>query len=191
MDIQKIFHVIELAFDEEHTIDYDKIRLYALRIGLRMEYGASKICLIDPHSNWVVKIDKDRKEKSCEREYFNYKEAQKLGIQKAFLDIHFLGYGPYYIPIFAQRKIDVVIGNLSSDTYKDKISSIPTEDIYQIMRYFDTRDDVWFGMALLLYGKEFMRKVTDFIYEYGINDLHEYNLGYLNGKPVIMDYSGI
>ena len=48
----------------------------------------------------------------------------------------------------------------------------------------------WAKLAISLYGKKTCKSLCDFIVEYGINDLHEENLGFKNNKPVILDFSG-
>ena len=48
----------------------------------------------------------------------------------------------------------------------------------------------WAKVALVIYGKRACKTLCDFIVKHNINDLHENNIGYKNGKPIILDFSG-
>lgn len=50
--------------------------------------------------------------------------------------------------------------------------------------------DDWLARVIQLYGKKFARSMTTWIAENRINDLHYGNTGYLNNKPIILDYAG-
>jgi hypothetical protein len=58
---------------------------------------------------------------------------------------------------------------------------------------YDAVDELpyhWILNFIKLYGeKEFLRLCL-FLEEEGINDLHEKNVGYIDGRPVLFDYSG-
>lgn len=51
-------------------------------------------------------------------------------------------------------------------------------------------DTTWGKLVISLYGKQITKKLCKFIKEYKINDLHGANIGYKNGKPIILDFSG-
>jgi hypothetical protein len=44
--------------------------------------------------------------------------------------------------------------------------------------------------ALTLYGKRAVKEFCEFVIEERINDLHESNVGFLNGKPILIDFCG-
>ena len=52
------------------------------------------------------------------------------------------------------------------------------------------RDDLWTARAYQIYGKKFMKKFAELTNTYGINDLHQGNTGYLNNRPVLLDFAG-
>ena len=56
--------------------------------------------------------------------------------------------------------------------------------------YYDGLDRNWLSMVISLYGKRFCRSLEKWSKENRVNDLHNANIGYVKGKPVILDYSG-
>ena len=48
----------------------------------------------------------------------------------------------------------------------------------------------WLCDALEYYGLKKVEKLLTFIYDEDIDDLHSSNLGYKDGRPVIIDYAG-
>lgn len=51
-------------------------------------------------------------------------------------------------------------------------------------------DERWLGRVLQLYGKKFCRSFEKWTHECEINDLHNCNTGWLNNKPILLDYAG-
>lgn len=51
-------------------------------------------------------------------------------------------------------------------------------------------DKTWAARALVVYGKRKIKALCQFIKDEGINDLHGHNIGYLNGKPILLDFCG-
>lgn len=51
-------------------------------------------------------------------------------------------------------------------------------------------DTTWASMAIVLYGKKKCKALCRFVIENNINDLHRSNIGYLNNRPIILDFSG-
>jgi hypothetical protein len=56
--------------------------------------------------------------------------------------------------------------------------------------YARTLSHVWMASALTLYGKRAVKEFCEFVIEERINDLHESNVGFLNGKPILIDFCG-
>ena len=51
-------------------------------------------------------------------------------------------------------------------------------------------DDTWYARVLQLYGKKFLASFEQFSNEVQLNDLHNGNIGWRNGRPIILDYAG-
>ena len=51
-------------------------------------------------------------------------------------------------------------------------------------------DENWLADVLAYFGEKIFNKLIEFIQYMEINDLHNGNIGYINLKPVLMDYSG-
>ena len=54
---------------------------------------------------------------------------------------------------------------------------------------FHSINDDWMLDFLIYYGEEMFKKLADFIFDENIYDLHNGNIGYLNGRPCLVDYS--
>ena len=161
--------------------------------------GASKICLIFPNTSFVVKWSPCGYEEAM-REVEVYQKAIDAHLEKFFPKTAFL-VKLNDVNFVMQEKIDVTVNNL--DFYArqrfQKISKTALDKIvYKMERQFKKAaryckrdlDPVWAKMALVLYGKRTCKALCDFIIENKINDLHEYNIGYKNNRPIILDFSG-
>lgn len=166
--------------------------------------GASKFCLVptDPNKMWVLKWALDD---SCETEERLYYDACQRGIEMFFPETHYMfSYmgGVFYI----QRKVDNSCYNLPYSKVQEyreiaKTSCHSKSQIWKRMeKKFDKADYgrgydrglnwTWANMALTIYGKKKCKALCDFIVEHEINDLHDSNIGYLNNKPIILDFCG-
>jgi hypothetical protein len=47
----------------------------------------------------------------------------------------------------------------------------------------------WMADAYDYYGEEYFKKLMNFLKSEGIYDLHGGNIGYINSRPVIFDFS--
>ena len=107
------------------------------------------------------------------------------------------------ITFVRQEKIDFSCREVDNRTARkfERISKTATHNIVHKMDrqfkkadhgagYRRDLDTMWAKMAIVLYGKKACKALSDFVQENGINDLHRSNLGYKNGKPIILDFSG-
>lgn len=166
--------------------------------------GVEKFCLVPKDSNrmWVLKWAKND---ACNKEYELYQLAIRRGIQQFFPET--IKCGSFYNKTFyLQRCIDCSVYELNfnvEDSYrkKAKTSYYATSKIWRRMeKAFDKADKgygynrglnrVWASMALVIYGKKACKELCNFLYDYTINDLHDSNIGYLNNKPIILDFCG-
>ena len=57
-------------------------------------------------------------------------------------------------------------------------------------RFSSSCSKTWYGYVLKHYGIKTLEKLLLFIDEAKINDLRDENVGFKNGVPIILDYSG-
>lgn len=166
--------------------------------------GASKLCLVplDPNKMWVLKWALDD---SCETEEKLYYDACQRGINSFFPETHYMFShrgGIFYI----QRKVDDSCYDLPWEKIQEyrKIAKTSCQSKSQIWKRMEKKFDkadcgrgydrglnwTWANMALTIYGKKKCKALCDFIVEHKINDLHDSNIGYLNDKPIILDFCG-
>lgn len=67
----------------------------------------------------------------------------------------------------------------------DGDKSIPIDEVIDLVGCVDSIE--WLQSIIDCYGKDFFDKVVYFIHMYDIDFLTQNNLGYINGKPVILD----
>ena len=74
-----------------------------------------------------------------------------------------------------------------------KLNNIPNRSkaLYRSMsNLYDWVDREWYARVLQLYGKKFLSSFEKFSKEVKLNDLHDANIGWRNGRPIILDYAG-
>lgn len=121
----------------------------------------------------------------CLSEVLNYRKAKKEGVNEFFCKTRLLGFvneHPIYIqqravPFFVIREIE-----RQSERSKRMIDYCRRKD-------FGTFNPVWQAEAFNYYGKKKFDKLMTFLDECGIYDLHTENVGYIDDRPVIFDYS--
>ena len=164
--------------------------------------GASKLCIVPKHSNFVIKwsISYSSEEGYDEAydEVLIYQKAVKAGLEMFFPKTEvFCTYNGVIFVI--QEKIDFSALNTprnkdSKYLYKTKTVSPAIIDkidtCFQSIRRGRSIDTTWASMAIVIYGKRKCKALCKFVIENGINDLHLSNIGYLKDKPVILDFSG-
>ena len=162
--------------------------------------GVSKICIVFTKQDVVIKWSVYGNE--AEREVEMYERAKAVNLDKFFPKTEILceHNGVVFV---RQEKIDFScreINNNTANKFK-RISKTATPKIINKMDkqfkkadhgagYRRDLDTMWAKMAIVLYGKKACKALSDFVQENGINDLHQSNLGYKNGKPIILDFSG-
>ncbi len=178
--------------------------------------GASKFCLVPHKEDFVIKIPfsslwiegrydgEDYIEGDyaslidyCQLECDNYKKAKENfpGAEKFLAETRHLYSGD--LEIYIQDKadgyyefydengsIDEVIEFSNSDKLKSVINSgagsrIPAHWFEDLLNYGLINDEM-----------NAVNSFLDFLMKTKINDLCERNVGYINGKPVLFDYSG-
>ena len=166
---------------------------------IRVTDGASKICMVFTKEPFVVKWcarDMDEAKKEVEV----YQRATEQNLAKFFPKTALLA-NINGIDFVIQEKIDFSASDCDrknmmkfrriSKTAKDNtVEKIEREFAKAASSYRRSLDSNWAKMAIVIYGKKACKSLCKFIIENKINDLHGSNLGYKNGKPMILDFSG-
>lgn len=167
--------------------------------------GCSKYVLYFQDYPFVLKMDSidsdGERGGECEREVELYEKAVELGLEKFFPKTELFCYlGD--VPIIIQEKVDFSDCNIPSAKAHEieRIARLGLHDklCYKIMDYLRDNADFrvrnissrWLSACVRLYGKKVVFELEKFIIDNRINDLHGNNVGWLNSKPVILDFSG-
>lgn len=169
------------------------------------ENGCSKYVLYFVDCPFVLKMDSidsdGNRGGECEREVELYEKAVELGLEKFFPKTKLFCYlGD--IPIVIQEKVDFADCNIPSAKFYEieriSRSALHQKLCYKIMDYLRENADFhvrnissrWLSACVRLYGKKTVFELEKFIIDNRINDMHGNNVGWLNSKPVILDFSG-
>lgn len=185
--------------EEEFQDDLKDIRL-------EVASGASKLVFMPFDEKYVIKIPFNGNYKAYQQEYTSfemantynywdyclkeleiYHKAKAKGLGKFFAKIRLIENNEH--PIYIQEK--AVLFSEASDWeglefyYGQKHS---TEDIGY--SYPLSIPNEWLEIAISHYGKIMVDRLINFLINEYLDDFHDGNLGFINGKPVIIDYSG-
>ena len=128
----------------------------------------------------------------CEAEAYVYHRAKAKNVDKCFAATEFLGWAKDH-PIYTQERC-VIFSSDESSSYHEKHESRTQEDYNKLSElrrkidFYDTDAD-WLLDFLIYWGEEILTKFAEFAFDCNINDLHNGNIGYRNGVPVLVDYS--
>ena len=156
--------------------------------------GASKYCIIPKNCPFVFKWDKIG-ENECEREYQNYIASLEYGLTMLFPKTEvFYTIGRW--TIYIQEKVDFSAGSVPRkqfDKYIKMTCNVKLDLVCKVNNHCfgpTNIDSLWLKMLILLYGKKITKKFEKFTNDFKINDLHMDNIGYINNRPVVLDFSG-
>lgn len=171
---------IKAISKEDKNLDYFK---YAC--------GASKNVFVG--KDWVLKYSISNHDEAYQ-EYLIYQDAKVKGLEMFFPETVYAG-EINGIKFVYQKKIDFSCSDSGNYKFIDKKlnkANIPfwktahvSEGFFAGCSSYD-----WVKMGILLYGYKKMRALEKFTSKHRINDLHLGNLGYLNKKPIILDFCG-
>lgn len=174
------------------------------------EFGATKLVIIPANYDFVIKIPFNGgwSSYSCEYEYFKcenyceeeidiYYNAKDNGFEQFFFPLKEIEYKNNIV--YIQEKVDNVYCDEETKAYSNYdskqiiLDSRSKHSGRELSYALDKLPLDWEATCLdtlngdILAFEDFIR----FLSEYGIiNDLHEGNIGYKNGHPVIFDYGG-
>lgn len=178
-----------------HKIDSDYIFEIAVRLGCQANYGATRLVLIFPKHGWVIKMPYGRHD-YCAQEVRSYRTAVEYGVEKLLLSIEKVAETVHGIPLYIQPMYRTSVNDMNCHD-RNKIQQLcqKTTSRYTIAKIrqgcYCGPETNWVSRATQLYGKKFMRSFEKWTKEFRVNDLHNANIGYIDGyRPVLVDYAG-
>lgn len=184
----------------DYEIDYDEMNEIC-HLDSRLDYrsGASRWCIMCPEWDFVLKFGRFGSVDTnyCELEAKNYKKAKAYGIAAVLLPIEEIYETSAGVKIYKQEKYSYAmceIDNKQYDALHRCVRSIVDKPIMNKARGA-CNDSCrisreWFARVMQIYGKRFLRAFEAWTHECDVNDLHNGNIGFKNGKPIILDYAG-
>lgn len=172
-----------------------------------VDNGISKGVLIFPNFNFVIKIpflgeweyDGFEEEEQffqfygaeenwdyCKLEEVNYNMAEIEGVAECLAQTKRVAFVNDY-PIYMQEYVHLYDYGESSCHKKedeDTVVNICSSKNYSCFH----RE--WLADVFCYYGEKIFYRLLNWLDSYCINDLHEGNIGYIKGRPVLIDYSG-
>lgn len=195
MTIKEFIHEMEYATCD--ITDCSEFIRFCGRLDVECAYGASRMCAIFPKEQKVLKIVRnDVCRDYCEMEADYYRKAKELGIAEMLLPIELFAVIGDNIRVYVQPMFSYSVENLPYKVQRslmEKYGKATHSKVYRkICQGFfsDCPSSVWLGAAITLYGKKSLRLLEKWTKENRINDLHSGNCGFLNGKPILLDYGG-
>ena len=95
---------------------------------------------------------------------------------------------PIYIQEKATEQASCHSSSHSYEECKEFVESMKSS--YNKEKYYSTFEDEWAIDFIEYHGEDKYIKMIDILAASGINDLHYGNYGYIDDKPVLIDYSG-
>ena len=176
-------------FLETEVDDYGDFTVVidAEEVTVHIFHGATKAVFSIDEMATVAKIGfQNFKVDHAAREAQIFKEACAVGVDKFFVPCKKIG-EISELEVFEMNLVEVGEDLVTSDMWQKCSGSMSDEQIVDVID-----DDCGFIEALFpfYYSEEEMTQLYEFISELEINDLHSGNIGYENGRIVIIDYSG-
>lgn len=199
MNVEKIVRLLK-EMDEINPTDV----AYALEDfdNIKVKNGYTKVVIVSNDDDFVIKIPRDDTVcyNYCERESHVYERACKWGIEFLFAKMERVGTldkskHRYY---YKQTKVESLGYYDTNQNQSFNILEIPVIDrmVEKVMvknernRFNRSCSKLWYAHVLKHYGVKTLEKLLIFIKDAKINDLRDENVGFKNGLPIILDYSG-
>lgn len=162
---------------------------------LKFAHGMTRGVLYLPEWEYVIKIGLPLNTNYNKQEAENFALAKKFRVEKVLLETTYLT-TIQGIEVYKQPKYSFCLAEAPREFLKqlDKKSQCLAEKniVCKICDkcYYDDISVAWVAHALQLYGKKFMYSFEKWTREAQVNDLHNGNVGWLDGKPILLDYAG-
>lgn len=168
--------------------------------GVSFTSGETRYAVLFEGLDYVLKIPRYGycNEDYCQAEIRAYESAVKYRVEKLLLPVELLHITTSGIAIYKQPRYSFSTSDGSYhkdyDTYLDRKHAPRRAGIIDKVRHncYDGGriGHYWIARVIQLYGKKFCRSFEAWTKENHINDLHNSNTGWLNDKPIILDYAG-
>ena len=142
----------------------------------------------DPNNALFVGAEEPDGWDYCEAETLYYERAVEEGLEFAFLKTELIGRSNNFHPIYIQKKAEML--EIREESHKKDWVECQLASNFCTSNHLECFSGYWVADFLNCYGEEAYKKLHDFLADCDIWDMHSGNLGYHNGKPVIVDYGG-
>ena len=135
----------------------------------------------------------------CEIEMEHYESAKVFGVEQICLPIELVYTTDTGIKIYKQPRYTFDTRAGRENGHKEYLirRNIPVRTPNRMLNKIKSAtydghriDDYWMARVLQLYGKKFCRSFEKWVSANYINDLHAHNTGWLDKKPILLDYAG-
>ena len=164
---------------------------FGLGLGVDIKYGSTKAVICLSNNDWVLKIPfTNFKIDYCNLEETNYCAAKREGFEDFMAETHYL-MDFKGIPCYIMRKAEVGLNFLREDMYSCLIKEGNSEEYAVYNSELNCSDEEYVEDLLgFHYDHKRLDDFLDFCSENEINDIHTDNVGYIDGRLVVIDYSG-
>lgn len=160
--------------------------------------GATKVVFLHDEWDFVIKTTSDYKKNRnyCQLEADNYVKAANYGIQRVLLETTPLCTLMNGVQLYVQPRYTSDHSNLTRNEREKIRKKLNNELCRTTIKAQDKMYDggfisrIWFARVIQLYGKRFARSLEKWTQDNQIGDLHNSNVGWMNNRPIILDYSG-
>lgn len=167
--------------------------------GIIIKSGATKIVmLMEELDGWVLKTNfHHRRYDYCQREALNYLRAMEEEVDEYFAECYWFaraGSMDFYI----QKRVET--GCWVEQTVKEYFEEYADSELGYCAEDYETEEEYWDALSDAVENLEdtdraaavfcWDSRLSDFIIERDINDLHEGNYGRVDDRFYIIDYSG-
>lgn len=176
----------------EHNYNTDEFENFLNENQMIYTNGCTKYAFICDNSDWVLKTEYGpNKRNYCAAEQDYYILAEEHGLQNFFAETRYLitiNDRDFYI----QRRAEVN-EDRTSDFFYEYCSPSCSDCYYEDE---DEKNEAIWDSVYDMCDEDRIRAVFDdekllsFLNENNINDIHEGNIGYFNGFPILIDFSG-
>lgn len=193
--LQDTFCGYDNGLEESDLFDWQSDNFPHLHTGC----GATRFVCWDNDWGVVLKINLSAEYDNdyCAFEASNYEEAEAMGIEAILLPtkrIAEIGNGDF---IYSQPRYTCELATLPHDE-RNRLEKLAKKviagKIYNrsLSHCYDKRriHYLWYARAYQLYGKKFMKQFEEWTNRFKVGDLHNHNVGFLNSKPILLDYAG-
>lgn len=200
------FEFLEYFTSKEEDYLVSSIEVGDDRFNFDWEDGASKLVIIPENTDYVIKIPFNATYDEFDNEYYeysqNYCETEISLYNRILFEANPL-FAQFFLPLTRVKEFenwDIYIqpkcqtyDDVSEEEKKHSYSqgSLMKVKSKKLGFYVNLPDDWLAAVTEVLKNVQLVKEFISLLEEYDITqDLHRGNIGYCNGKPVILDYAG-